>query len=180
MDPVQPTLTTTRLLLRPFALEDGPRVRELAGERAVAEMTAAIPHPYPEGAAEQWIATHAPRYAEGAEVVFAITLQTDATLLGAMGLIVSREHQKAELGYWIGAPYWNRGYATEAARAVLDFGFDRLGLHRIQASYLVRNPASGRVLQKIGMLPEGVRRHAMRKWGVFEDLAQCAILASDR
>lgn len=176
----QPTLTTERLVLRPFTPADAPEVRRLAGDRAIADTTLAIPHPYPEGAAEEWIATHAPGYADRTLATFAITLRDGGALAGAIGLIIVPDHARAELGYWVGVPYWNRGYATEAGRALLEFGFDVLGLHRIQAHYLIRNPASGRVLEKIGMRPEGIRRHVVRKWGAFEDLGACAILATDR
>lgn len=179
MTPAQPTLTTERLVLRPFRLADGPEVQRLAGERAIADTTLAIPHPYPEGAAEEWIATHAPRFAEGIEAVFAVTRKPEGELAGAIGLMISPGDAKAELGYWIGVPFWGRGYATEAGRAVLEYGFKDLGLHRIQARYIVRNPASGRVLEKLGMRTEGLQRHAIRKWDVFEDVALVAILAAE-
>jgi RimJ/RimL family protein N-acetyltransferase len=76
-------------------------------------------------------------------------------------------------------PYWNRGYCTEASRAVIELGFTQLGLHRIQARHLTRNPASGRVMQKLGMQPEGVNRDAILKNDRFEDLATYAILADE-
>ncbi|HKG93136.1 MAG TPA: GNAT family protein [Gemmatimonadaceae bacterium] len=89
------------------------------------------------------------------------------------------EHARGELGYWVGAGMWGRGYATEAARAVVSFGFATLGLNRIQARHFLRNPASGRVLQKLGMRCEGMHRQAYRRWGRFEDVAVYAILASE-
>jgi RimJ/RimL family protein N-acetyltransferase len=88
-------------------------------------------------------------------------------------------HARAELGYWIGVPFWNRGYCTEATRALVDLGFRSLGLHRIQARHLTRNPASGRVMLTLGMRMEGINRDAMRKHGRFEDLAVYAILADE-
>lgn len=151
MDAPQPILTTARLLLRPFDPADARTVRQLAGERAIAGTTLAIPHPYPDGAAEQWIATHAPGYAAGTQATFAITLQAADTLIGAIGLLVTPAHACAELGYWIAVPHWGRGFATAAARAILEFGFEKLRLHRIQANHLTRNPASGRVLAKLAM-----------------------------
>lgn len=175
----QPTLTTARLVLRPFTLGDAPDVQRLAGERAIAETTLTVPHPYPDGAAEQWIASHAPKYAEGKEVVFAITSRTDGSLVGAVGLALEPDHALAELGYWIAVPQWGQGYATEAARAVVAYGLGSLKLHRIQARHFVRNAASGRVMQKLGMRAEGVQRHALRKWGAFEDIALYAILETD-
>ncbi|MFL5567923.1 MAG: GNAT family N-acetyltransferase, partial [Gemmatimonadaceae bacterium] len=86
------------------------------------------------------------------------------------------EHRRAELGYWIALDCWNRGYATEAAERIIDFGFETLGLHRIEARHFVRNPASGRVMQKLGMQQEGVERDWAIKWNCFETLALYSIL----
>jgi [ribosomal protein S5]-alanine N-acetyltransferase len=176
---VQPTIRTERLILRPFELSDAKTVQLLAGDRAVADTTLLIPHPYHDGAAEAWIGTHDHLYAEGTQATFAITLLEGGTLIGAIALTLSPPHARGELGYWIAVLHWGRGYATEAGRAVVRFGFDILKLHRIQARHLTRNPASGRVLQKLGMRVEGVQREAIQKWGVFEDLALYAILSTD-
>ncbi|HEX5004095.1 MAG TPA: GNAT family N-acetyltransferase [Gemmatimonadales bacterium] len=175
--PALPELRTARLLLRPFQPADAAGVQRLAGDRAIAENTLTVPHPYPDGAAEAWIATHAGAYAEGKRATFAVTLAGEATLVGAIGLDITAADRRAELGYWIGRPWWNRGFATEAGRAVLEFGFGPLGLHRIMARHFLRNPASGRVIEKLGMEREGVLRHHALKWGVFEDLAVCSVLA---
>jgi RimJ/RimL family protein N-acetyltransferase len=175
----QPTLQADRLTLRPFTLDDAPLVQRLAGARAVADTTLAIPHPYPDGAAEEWIRGHAGQYAAGTLANFAVVSRSEGWLVGAIGLMIERAHARAELGYWIGEPYWGRGYATEAGRAVLGFAFDDLGIHRIQARHLTRNPASGRVMQKLGMTLEGVHRHAAQKWGIFEDVAMYAILTTE-
>lgn len=175
----QPTLTSKRLILRPFSPADAPVVQRLAGDRRIAETTLNIPHPYEDGMAEQWIATHGPAYDAGTQATFAIVLLEPEQLVGAIGLIVNRELHKAELGYWVGHPYWNRGYATEAAIAILDFGFGKLGLNRIGAKHLARNPSSGRVMEKAGMLREGRARQDTMKWGQFEDLVSYGILRED-
>lgn len=167
-------------MLRPFVDADVPRVAELAGAREIADTTLAIPHPYPPEAAASWIATHEPAWEERTHVTFAITEASSGTLAGAIGQGIDHTHDHGELGYWVGVPYWNRGYATEAARAVVAFAFDDLGLHRVMARHLIRNPASGRVMQKIGMQLEGVQRHAVKKWDAYEDVAVYAILADDR
>jgi RimJ/RimL family protein N-acetyltransferase len=99
--------------------------------------------------------------------------------MGAIGLRITPQHTHAELGSWLGTPYWNAGYGTEAAHAVVVYGFERLGLHRLHASHMTRNPASGRVLQKIGMRAEGCLRQHVKKWEVFEDLALYGILRSE-
>lgn len=175
----QPALRTERLLLRPFDLADAPAVRALAGERAIADTTLGIPHPYPEGAAERWISAHAPGFAAGTEATFAITTQPDCVLVGAISLMVLPAYAQAELGYWIALPCWGMGFATEAGRAVLDYGFGALHLHRIWARHFVRNPASGRVIEKLGMRFEGIHRHAAKKWDAFEDMAHYAILVTE-
>jgi RimJ/RimL family protein N-acetyltransferase len=83
------------------------------------------------------------------------------------------------LGYWIGKPYWSKGYCTEAGKEMLRYGFIVLGLNRIHASYLSRNPASGRVMEKLGMIHEGTRRQHVLKWDVFEDVELKGILKKD-
>jgi len=174
-----PTLITPRLRLRPYTLTDAPAVQRLAGEKQVAATTAALPHPYPDGAAEAWIGTHAPRWAAREELVFAVTLKATGELVGSIGLVLWLPHAKAELGYWVGLPHWNRGYASEAARSVIDFGFRLLGLNRIEAHYLAGNAASGRVMEKAGMMREGCSPQAMKRNGEFHDVIFCGVVRSD-
>jgi len=138
------------VVLRPFAPGDAPRVQLLAGERDVAETTAFIPHPYPDGAAAAWIAAQARDRAAACEFTYAVTLAGDDLLVGAIGLRpLPGEHE--HFGYWIGRAHWGRGYATAAARAVIALAFSLLDLERLTVSHLTRNPASGRVLEKCGM-----------------------------
>jgi RimJ/RimL family protein N-acetyltransferase len=183
----EPTLHTERLVLRPFVVADAPAVHALVAAREVADTTLNIPHPYPDGAAAEWIATHAAASAAGAAATYAVTesvrdqagLPAAGPLVGAVSLVVDRRHDNAELGYWIGVPFWGKGYCTEAARAVVRYGFEVLGLHRVHAMHFARNPASGRVMQKLGMRLEGCRREHVRKWDGFEDVALYGILVSD-
>ncbi|HEX5789284.1 MAG TPA: GNAT family N-acetyltransferase [Woeseiaceae bacterium] len=175
----QPILETGRLVLRPFRAGDAAMVQELAGDRRVAEMTSNVPHPYEDGMAEHWIATLGAGYAEGAQATFAITRRDDDMLVGAVGLRIDRSSREAELGYWTGAPFWNRGYATEAAKALLGFGFRELALTAITAAHLARNPASGRVMQKAGMRREGTVRRSTRTAGEYEDLIAYRIRRED-
>src|SRR5579863_2647719 len=147
----RPTLETERLVLRPFDLSDAPRVQLLAGDRAVAATTKNIPYPYEDGMAEEWIGTHQERFEKGQLVNFAIVLKHGGELIGAIGLGLNLTQENAELGYWIGKPYWSCGYCTEAGHAVLGYAFDTLCVHRVHAHHLSHNPASGRVMQKLGM-----------------------------
>lgn len=167
-------LETGRLILRPFRMEDAPRVQELAAASEIADTTLNIPHPYPEGAAEAWIATHADGLTRGS-YVFAVTVRQTADLIGCIGLHCTERWNSAEIGYWIGVPYWGAGYCTEGVRRVIEFGFDELELNRIYASYFTRNPASLRVQQKAGMVYEGTQRQAVRKGERYEDLGLTGI-----
>lgn len=174
-----PVLKSDRLLLRPFLLTDASNVQRLAGNRAIADTTLNVPHPYEDGMAEEWILTHQPKSEAGELAAFAITTKVEGELIGAIGLRIDGPFSRAELGYWIGEPYWGRGYCTEAATRIVQYGFAELELHRVHASYFARNPASGRVLQKIGMSQEGVARQHIRKWDNFEDLVMCGMLRSE-
>jgi RimJ/RimL family protein N-acetyltransferase len=175
----QPILKTSRLILRPFRKDDAPIVQQLAGERLIADTTLNIPHPYEDGMAEQWIDTHEAEFEADTLATFAVALCENKQLIGAISLKIDRKLSKGELGYWIGTPYWNLGYASEAANAILEFGFGDLGLNRISAKHLARNPSSGRVMEKIGMLLEGTARQDTMKWGKYEDLVSYAILRED-
>jgi RimJ/RimL family protein N-acetyltransferase len=158
------TLYTPRLILRPFTIADAMRVQELAGDARVARTTLHVPHPYLDGMAESWIATHQPLAETGEAYIFAITLagtrtpgrEADVTdtghLIGSIGLSADATNIYAgEIGYWIGHPYWNKGFATEAANAVLTYAFTKRGLTQVNANHRLDNPASGRVMQKLGM-----------------------------
>jgi ribosomal-protein-alanine N-acetyltransferase len=170
-----PTLPTERLLLRPFALRDAEDVQRLAGAYEVARSTF-MPHPYRAGLAEAWIRSQAEDFARGRGVDFAITLRPAGELIGSIGMAIDLTHEHGQLGYWIGVPHWNRGYCTEAVRAVLGYGFETLDLHRIWAPHFTSNPASGRVLQKVGMTYEGCQREHYTRFGRFEDVALYGLL----
>jgi [ribosomal protein S5]-alanine N-acetyltransferase len=175
----QATLTTERLVIRPLQQRDAPEIHALVGAYEVALNTLSIPHPYPEGAAEVWIAGHRQAHEAGQETTWGITAREGGSLLGVVSLRTVQEHRRAEMGYWIGVPYWNRGYMTEAARAVVSYGFEDLGLHRIYATHVARNPASGRVMQKAGMRYEGCLRQHVWRWDVPQDLLYYGILRTE-
>jgi len=172
----QPTLESNRLILRPFELTDAKEVQRLAGDRSIADTTLEIPHPYEDGMAEQWISTHQAKFEAGEMAHFAIIFRETNGLIGAIGLTIVPRFERAEPGYWIGKPYWGNGYCTEAARAVLEYGFTTLKLNRIHAHHFKRNPASGRVLQKLGMVRERFARQHVKKWDTFEDIELYGIL----
>lgn len=171
-----PTLETMRLKLRPYTERDIADLLPLIGAREVAATTLRIPHPYSEQDAREFLAlTNDPN-----KIWLAITLRTGGVQIGGVGLRLDPAHLHAELGYWIGVPYWGNGYATEAAREMVRYGFEDLGLHRIYASHFAHNPASGRVLRKLGMRYEGCQRAHLRKWDQFVDSELYGILRQER
>lgn len=177
--PPQPSLETPRLVLRAFRADDAPDlVRELS-DPAVARETLNIPHPYPPERANEFLEGIPKRLAAGRGLVWAIALRETGTLVGAVGLDLVRAHRRAELGYWIAQSRWGQGIATEAARAVLQYGFTALGLHRIEAHHYPENPASGAVMRKLGLRHEGRLRAAVWRDGVPRDLERFALLVTD-
>lgn len=172
-------LATGRLVLRPLAMDDIDQLQVLANDADVARSLASLPYPYTREDALAFIeqARGAMRHAQAFN--FAVTRQDDGVLVGVAGLTVHTAHYTAEMGYWIGSPYWGQGYATEAARALIHFAFERLELHRVYAAHFVDNPASERILQKVGMTWEGTLRAHYWRWGQFHDTHYYGILRNE-
>jgi RimJ/RimL family protein N-acetyltransferase len=152
-----PLIETERLVLRAPRLEDAKTIATLLNDRRIAENTVRIPHPY--------AITDAQRFIGGAnagsgETVFLIT-RRDATVLGACG-VAERAEEAPEIGYWLAFAFWGKGYATEAARAVIDYAFDDLHYDVLHAGARVSNPASRRVLEKCGFQWTGVGLYRIR------------------
>ncbi|QKS45603.1 GNAT family N-acetyltransferase [Paenibacillus cellulosilyticus] len=163
-------------MLRTLELDDAEQIRELAGDYDIAKSTLNIPHPYPEGAAEEFIKRTHESFKEGNNYHFAIVRKLDDKLLGTIALGITPKHKRAELAYWIGKPYWGQGYMTEAGIGMMKFGFDDLDLNRICAHAFSTNLASSRVMQKIGMTYEGTLVQHVYKWEQYYDLVAYGIV----
>ncbi len=166
-----PVLTTARLLLRELRTSDAPAVAAHAGDERVARYLIEVPSPYPVALARRWIHGRSAWWELGRGVTFAI-VRRDApdALLGTVSLRRHARDRRAELGYWLAAFAWGRGFATEAVAAVIDFGFRQLALARIYAQVFAGNDASMRVLEKLGMVYEGTKRRHLRKGGRLHDV----------
>jgi RimJ/RimL family protein N-acetyltransferase len=171
-----PTLASDRLILRAFSLTDAKQVQQLAGDFKIADTTGHMPHPYLDGMAEEWIAAQEEDFHQSTGATFAITTRESGELVGAIGLTIQMHNRRAELGYWLGVEFWNRGYASEAARRIIEYAFEELDLNRVYASHFPRNPASGRVMQNAGMTYEGTLREHFVRWTEPEDLVYYGIL----
>jgi len=152
---VSPIVETERLRLRPPAMRDAPRVAALANDLDIARMTTTMPHPYGLEDAEAFLARsdHSRR---GQHAEFAIELQDegDGELIGLLGFH-PMEDGRTEVGYWLGRPYWGRGYATEAVRGALKWASREWRKRFVMARHFSDNPASGQVLCKAGFLYTG-------------------------
>lgn len=173
------TLDTERLILRALRTDDAHAVWDLARDHAIADMTATVPHPYERALADAFIAMRTAPGADDEIAVWALERRTDRRFIGVISLAFEPEIDSAELGYWVGVPFWNQGYTTEAGHAVLAHGFGTFGLASIISNHLTRNPASHQVMDKLGMRTEGVLRRRFRKWGVLEDVCHHSILCDE-
>jgi ribosomal-protein-alanine N-acetyltransferase len=169
------TLQTDRLILRPYSEADIPELLPLVGARDVAATTLRIAHPYTQQDAEAFLELAR----DPDKIWLAIILRADGRQIGGIGLRVDQQQKHAELGYWLGVSYWGKGYATEAARAMVRYGFEDLGLHRIFATHFKHNEASGRILRKLGMRYEGCQREHLLKWGQFVDSEMYGLLRQE-
>lgn len=174
-----PQLETNRLTLRPLNLSDAARIEQLAGDYDVAKTTLNIPHPYPSGAAEPFINSMLEAEKDGRVVIFAICEKSSEDLIGIMNISISAMHNRGELAYWIGKPYWGKGYGTEAAQVLLSYGFEQLELHKIFAEAYTSNPGSWRIMEKIGLVYEGTLRQHVYRFGQYHDLAFYGMLRDE-
>lgn len=165
-----PALETERLLLRRFELSDASVVQSLLDDPEVIGNMMDKSLPYSLADAEAMITQSQAAFEGDRASVFAVVRKSNEDLVGYCDLEVERSSKQGEIAYWIGRPYWWQGYATEAAKCVVQFGFETLDLDRIYALVLKRNRASARVLEKAGLLLEDTRQQSVHKDGVLEDV----------
>lgn len=175
-----PILTTERLQLRALTMDDAQLLADLLQEPAIAANGLGIPQPYQLSDAQNMIE----RVGEGPaknHFTWGITLRPNNEVIGIITIIITSSQHRAEIGYWIGKPYWNQGYASEAGRALISDAFSRHELNRIYAKSFTDNPSSARVLEKIGMTYEGLlRQHLWHELsGQYKDTFVYSILKSE-
>jgi len=167
-----PILKTNRLTLEQPRVSDIPNLIKYAGDKRVAATTQNMPHPYQEEHAIFWLNMANNGFQTQSKYIFGIRLKATDELIGGMGLHLHQGFNRAELGYWVGVPFWNKGYATEAAGAILKFGFEEIKINKIFATYLIENPASGKVMIKNGMIKEGELKEHFKKDGKYRSVIQ--------
>ncbi len=172
------TLESEKVLMRPLESRDISAILGLAAAPEIAANTF-VPHPYTQEDASEFVRLGRERWRKGEAYVFGIIEKSSQAFAGCMGIHPIAEHNRAEVGYWIGVPYWGRGLATSALRLLLQFGFEELKLNRVEAGHFDYNPASGRVMEKAGMRLEGRRRGYIMHREQPKDALWYAILRGD-
>lgn len=175
-----PVLETPRLRLRPIELSDTSAIQKAAGARQIADTMISLPHPYPAGEGERYVAKQQARQEVGRSVTFTIEQKAERGFCGLVEVRdIDREHSQGELSFWLAVEAWGRGYMSEVVESVVQYGFQDLRLNRLYAYHMSRNPASGHVLEKNGFKQEGLLRQRVQKWEQFEDVALWAILRQE-
>ncbi len=172
--PFRPPLRSEQLVLRPLERTDAPRVARLAGDWEVARWTSDIPHPYDAAMARDFIAWAQDELTAGRRFFLAMVARASGDLVGIISL-TRNGADEGEIGYWVGRPYQGRGFAREAAGAVIAMAFEALALRRVVAACRPDNERSWRVMENCGMrYVEDVQRWSMARRRTF-DLSLYAI-----
>ena len=158
-------IETERLIIRSFTSEDAADVYDSCNDFEVVKTTLGLPWPYTYEVASKWVSTRKEKEENKEAYELAICFKENPNkVIGCVSLMdINPRAKRAEMGYWVNRNYWRQGIATEAAKAMLEFGFKELDLHSIIARYFDINPASGRVMEKCGMTYIGkIRDHEFR------------------
>lgn len=173
-------LETERLVLRPYCPEDAENVFRVVSRKEVAATTLLIPHPYPRENVDWWINYLNSCRHKGTACELGMFTKDSGTYIGNSGFqAILAKHRNAEVGYFIDPDKWNKGYGTEACRRVVQFGFETLGLERIYGKCMAKNVGSRRIMEKSGLILEGIARHGVYKWGQFEDICHLGLIRAD-
>lgn len=176
-----PELQTERLILNHPRESDRESLMScLNADKIYAENTLNIPFPYQKKDADFFLNDMVAKgFEQQSQIIFAIRKRTDDAMTGSVGLHLTMEHRRAELGYWLARADWNKGYITEAVNAVLRYGFSELNLNKITAIYYTHNLASGRILEKCGFTFEALLKQEYMKNGILKDANRYAIFRED-
>ena len=174
-----PQLGTPRLILRKIQMSDAADIYEYSRDPQVSRHVLWEAH-HSIHDSRGYIRYIHRQYRNGDPSSWGITLRSNGKLIGTIGYMWWNEtNRSAEVGYSLSRAYWNQGYMTEALREVIRFGFEEMNLNRIEAQHELTNPASGKVMEKVGMRQEGVLRSRLYNKGRFVDVALYAILRGD-
>ena len=176
----QPVLETLRLQLRPLEIYDTLEIQKTAGKREIADTMISLPHPYPNGGAERYVARKQNEREADISVTYIIEKKAGKEFCGLIEVRdIDHEHSQRELSFWLAIKAWGHGYMSEVVQVIVQYGFEVLSLNRLYAHHMLRNPATGRVFEKNGFKQEGLLRQRVQKWEQYEDVVPWAILRQD-
>jgi [ribosomal protein S5]-alanine N-acetyltransferase len=171
-------LETERLYLQPFIKEDAFRLKELANNKELATILG-LPHPYKLEFAQDWIAAQPELIRKGMEYPLTIVSKQLKEIVGTITIRIDKNNNRGELGYWVGKDYWGKGFASEAVKRMIAFGFIELNLNKIWASVISRNTPSIRLLEKAGLQKEGTLRQNRLLFDQYEDVDVYGLLKTE-
>lgn len=180
----RPIIHAEGLMFRASTINDADEIALLANDPLVSANLLTMPFPYARADAIKWIEMTQADHEAGKSTGFLITRprETDPAqteIVGAVGIRLETPHRRGEMGYWLGRKFWGRGYATIAARVLINHIFATTDLYRIYAHHFIGNEASGRVMEKVGMRKEGLLRGGTCKQGENRDVILYAIVRGD-
>src|SRR5690554_594872 len=173
------TIETERLLLREYTLDDVDKVVEYCNDPDMSRYMLHIPYPYKREDAINWINSHREYVEKDRLFNYAITDKDTGELLGTVSLSHNKENRNGEIGYWIGKKYWNKGYATEACKAIIQYAFEVKDYHKVYIRHLEENYASKKVIEKCGFLFEGNLKEHIYKNGKFHNILTYGLINRD-
>lgn len=172
-------LESANIFLRDLTFEDASQIDAFASDIEVAQSTLTIPHPYPRGSAKEFIHFALDAKKSGILVIYAIIEKETNQLIGIINLKIHPTYQRGELGYWVAKKYWGKGYGTEAAKSLLQYGFEVMKLHKIFAQAFSSNVGSYKIMEKIGLHYEGTLKEHVCRDGQYHDLVVYGLLRKD-
>ena len=173
-------IETDRLIIRPFKKSDYKDVTECCNDYDVAKSTMDIPIPYTQNDAKSFIESTLNTSKGDGSMELAIELKKIKKVIGYIGLVgIYSQSKHAELGYWVGKNYWNKGIATEASKAIINYAFSELKLHSIIAKHFENNLASGAVMKKCGMKYVGKLHEHKFRMGKYYTVMLYELLEKD-
>jgi len=173
--------TSARIELNEMSLSDADEIQHILDEHEIYKNTLTIPSPLPANWAYNWIKMLNKKKEQGNLISFSIRSKSDGKIIGVASLVdISLDHERAELAYMIGSSFRRKGYATEAANMIIDYGFNNLHLSRIYAFHLGYNSSSGALLRKLGFKHEGCMINHIKKDGVFMNSEIFGILKDNK
>lgn len=167
-----PTLEANRIELSRLKASDIEAIVSYAQNEKIAANTLNLPHPYKEKDAIWWINSANQGFINQTQYTFAIRLKNTKEFIGGLGLRIDKAYNRGELGYWVAEEFWNKGYATESLKVLLNYGFNELELNKIYAVHLIENPSSGKVMSKNGMIQEGILKDHFKKDNEYKTVIQ--------